>query len=82
MERLTIQVGGFEVNCSILSEDGKAWTPLNGSPCRNRGERFAWLTDETDVRSRDVYGSPRISGSGVDIGAVEGLSVGLVISIR
>lgn len=64
------------------SEDGKAWTPLNGSPCRNRGERFAWLTDETDVRSRDVYGSPRISGSGVDIGAVEGLSVGLVISIR
>ena len=25
MERLTIQVGGFEVNCSILSEKGKAW---------------------------------------------------------
>ena len=25
MERLTIQVGGFEVNCSILNEDGKAW---------------------------------------------------------
>ena len=25
MERLTIQVGGFEVNCSILSEGGKAW---------------------------------------------------------
>ena len=25
MERLTIQVGGFEVNCSILSENGKAW---------------------------------------------------------
>ena len=25
MERLTIQVGGFEVNCSILSESGKAW---------------------------------------------------------
>ena len=24
MERLTIQVGGFEVNCSILSENGKA----------------------------------------------------------
>ena len=25
MERLTIQVGGFEVNCSILIENGKAW---------------------------------------------------------
>ena len=25
MERLTIQVGGFEVNCSILSENGKVW---------------------------------------------------------
>ena len=24
MERLTIQVGGFEVNCSILIENGKA----------------------------------------------------------
>ena len=25
MERLTIQVGTFEVNCSILSDNGKAW---------------------------------------------------------
>ena len=25
MERLTIEVGSFEVNCSILSADGKAW---------------------------------------------------------
>ena len=25
MERLTLQVGGFEVNCSILGENGKAW---------------------------------------------------------
>ena len=25
MDRTTIQVGGFEVNCSILSENGKAW---------------------------------------------------------
>jgi len=25
MERHTIQVGGFEVNCSVLSENGKAW---------------------------------------------------------
>jgi len=25
MERTTLQVGSFEVNCSILSENGKAW---------------------------------------------------------
>ena len=25
MERLTVKVGGFEVNCSILCENGKAW---------------------------------------------------------
>jgi len=25
MERMTLQVGSFEVNCSILSENGKAW---------------------------------------------------------
>lgn len=25
MERITIQVGTFEVNCSILSDNGKAW---------------------------------------------------------
>ena len=31
MERLTVQVGTFEVNCSILSTDGKAWIVDPGS---------------------------------------------------
>jgi len=31
MERTTIQVGTFEVNCSILAEDGKAWIVDPGS---------------------------------------------------
>ena len=39
MERLTIQVGTFEVNCSILSEDGKAWIVDPG----NEGERIVDL---------------------------------------
>ena len=34
MERLTIQVGGFEVNCSILSENGKAWIVDPGQEAR------------------------------------------------
>ena len=37
MERLTIQVGSFEVNCSILSCDGKAWIVDPG----NEGSRIA-----------------------------------------
>lgn len=39
MERLTIQVGTFEVNCSILSIDGKAWIVDPG----NEGERILRL---------------------------------------
>ena len=35
MERLTIEVGGFEVNCSILSENGKAWIVDPGQDARH-----------------------------------------------
>ena len=42
MERLTIQVGGFEVNCSILSENGKAWIVDPGQ----EGERIVRLLAE------------------------------------
>ena len=39
MKRMTIQVGSFEVNCSILSDHGKAWIVDPG----NEGERIASL---------------------------------------
>ena len=39
MERLTIQVGPYEVNCSILSKDGKAWIVDPGQ----EAERIAGL---------------------------------------
>ena len=42
MERTTIQVGGFEVNCSILSENGKAWIVDPGQ----EGERIVRLLAE------------------------------------
>lgn len=42
MERLTIQVGTFEVNCSILSDDGKAWIVDPG----NEGERIVALLEK------------------------------------
>ena len=42
MERVTIQVGGFEVNCSVLSENGKAWIIDPGQ----EGERIVKLLAE------------------------------------
>lgn len=42
MERLTIQVGTFEVNCSILSENGKAWIVDPG----NEAERIIALLEQ------------------------------------
>ena len=42
MERLTIQVGTFEVNCSILSDSGKAWIVDPG----NEGERIVALLEK------------------------------------
>ena len=42
MERITIQVGTFEVNCSILHADGHAWIVDPG----NEGERIVALLHE------------------------------------
>ena len=42
MDRTTIQVGGFEVNCSILSENGKAWIVDPGQ----EGDRIVKLLHE------------------------------------
>ena len=45
MERTTVQVGGFEVNCSILSENGKAWIVDPGQ----EGARIAGLLRERQL---------------------------------
>lgn len=42
MERLTIQVGSYEVNCSIISENGKAWIVDPGQ----EGARIASLLEK------------------------------------
>ena len=46
MERTTIQVGGFEVNCSILSDGDKAWIVDPGQ----EGERMVELLAERKLR--------------------------------
>ena len=45
MERLTIQVGTFEVNCSILSDNGKAWIVDPGQ----EAERILAVLREKDL---------------------------------
>ena len=42
MERLTIQVGSYEVNCSIISENGRAWIVDPGQ----EGARIASLLEK------------------------------------
>ncbi len=50
MERLTIQVGGYEVNCSILSKDGKAWIADPGQ----EGSRIARLLAEKGLEPEAI----------------------------
>lgn len=45
MERLTIQVGGYGVNCSILSQGSKAWIVDPG----NEGERIIALLAQNSL---------------------------------
>ncbi len=50
MERLTIQVGSYEVNCSILSEDGQAWIVDPGQ----EGERILLLLARKGLEAAGV----------------------------
>lgn len=50
MERLTIQVGSYEVNCSIMSENGKAWIVDPG----HEGARIAALLEKKGLEPEAV----------------------------
>ena len=50
MERLTIQVGSYEVNCSIISENGKAWIVDPG----HEGARIASLLEKKGLEPEAV----------------------------
>ena len=50
MNRTTIQVGGFAVNCSILSENGKAWIIDPGQ----EGDRIVKLLRESDLSPQAI----------------------------
>ena len=66
MERLTIQVGLYEVNCSILSEDGKAWIVDPG----HEADRIAALLEKKELKPEAIL----LTHAHFDhIGAVAGL---------
>ena len=66
MERLTIQVGLYEVNCSILSEGGKAWIVDPG----HEADRIAALLEKKGLEPAAIL----LTHAHFDhIGAVTGL---------
>lgn len=50
MERLTIQVGSYEVNCSIIYENGKAWIVDPG----HEGARIAALLEKKGLEPEAI----------------------------
>ena len=62
--------------------EGFAYTPLGGSKCKNNALKLDWMTNETDVCSKDIYGHDRIIGSAPDIGAVERKGYGIMLMVR
>jgi len=67
MERTTIQVGAYEVNCSVLSEGGKAWIVDPGQEAR----RIADLVSERGLEPAGIL----LTHAHFDhIGAIPGLA--------
>ena len=79
---------GVDVGCIYGNEpklgtvEGFAYTPLGASKCKNNALKLDWMTNETDVCSKDLYGHDRIIGSAPDIGAVERKGYGIMLMVR
>ncbi len=63
--------GNTTANPNLGEWNGHAYVPLPGSPCRDKGVAFDWMTDSGDPRSRTWDGRLRLIGKAPDIGAAE-----------
>lgn len=80
----TVPEGSF----NVFSADPRLTPDENGNlvpksaRCRNHGTVFDWMTDPSDVRSKDLAGNDRILGSAPDFGCFESKIYGLLVLIR
>ena len=61
-----------------------AFWPKPKSPCVGAGTVLDWMSDETDARSKDLAGLPRLTDGKVNIGCYEGIAPmpGLLLLLR
>lgn len=61
-----------------------AFWPKPKSPCIGTGTVLEWMSDETDARSKDLAGLPRLTDGKVNIGCYEGIAPmpGLLLLLR
>ena len=61
-----------------------AFWPKPKSPCVGTGTVLEWMSDETDARSKDLAGLPRLTDGKVNIGCYEGIAPmpGLLLLLR
>ena len=80
----TVPEGSF----NVFSVDPRLTPDENGNlvpksaRCRNHGTVFDWMTDPSDVRSKDLAGNDRIQGSAPDFGCFESKIYGLSVLVR
>ena len=55
---------------------------LSRSPCINAGTNYSWMTDPTDVRSKDLDFRQRLRYGTVDMGTYEHIRAGTVYGVR
>ena len=69
-----------------LVKAGKEFSfwPKPKSPCIGTGTVLEWMSDETDARSKDLAGLPRLTDGKVNIGCYEGIATmpGLLLLLR
>ena len=66
-----------------LGTEGRVrFVPMPGSPCLNAGLHQPWMTDPSDVRSRDRHGRRRLLGPTVDMGAFEAPTWGTALLLN
>ena len=74
--------GNTSADPKLGTEGNLLFVPLCGSPCREGGVVFGWMTDAADPRSKALNGRPRFFETAPDIGAFESRLGPTVLQLR